>query len=244
MTDSVKSTGDKEREHIISQGRDSSVSVNVGFVSKPNDGRSLSVGASSGSAASSQQVYGLSYKPSPFAGQVNGKPISKTSLGKYLSNTGPEDMKGLKPQNQTETKPTPRRAPRGNAKALVQSKLRSTTVVADRPCQHHSFLTDLTDVRQMEQGLLQLLDDFHSGKLQAFGKDCTFEKMENVREQQERLARLHFDLNAQQEMQGPKSDEGRRMAKENLDKLTNNLQRLSQSIEELQSTSHCLHTDV
>ncbi|XP_076358719.1 uncharacterized protein LOC143251188 isoform X3 [Tachypleus tridentatus] len=219
MTDSVKSTGDKEREHIISQGRDSSVSVNVGFVSKPNDGRSLSVGASSGSAASSQQVYGLSYKPSPFAGQVNGKPISKTSLGKYLSNTGPEDMKGLKPQNQTETKPTPRRAPRGNAK-------------------------DLTDVRQMEQGLLQLLDDFHSGKLQAFGKDCTFEKMENVREQQERLARLHFDLNAQQEMQGPKSDEGRRMAKENLDKLTNNLQRLSQSIEELQSTSHCLHTDV
>lgn len=29
--------------------------------------------------------------------------------------------------------------------------------------------TDGTDVRQMEQGLLQLLDDFHCGKLQAFG---------------------------------------------------------------------------
>lgn len=34
------------------------------------------------------------------------------------------------------------------------------------------------------------------------GKDCTFEKMEQVREQQERLARLHFELNAQQEIYG------------------------------------------
>lgn len=34
------------------------------------------------------------------------------------------------------------------------------------------------------------------------GRNCTFDKMENVREQQEKLARLHFDLNAQQEMCG------------------------------------------
>lgn len=58
----------------------------------------------------------------------------------------------------------------------------------------------------MEQGLLQLLDDFHDGKLQAFGHETsrhiTFEKMDAVREQQERLARLHFDLNAQQEIYG------------------------------------------
>jgi len=33
----------------------------------------------------------------------------------------------------------------------------------------HSFLTDVADVRQMEHSLLQLLDDFHVGKLQAFG---------------------------------------------------------------------------
>ena len=38
-----------------------------------------------------------------------------------------------------------------------------------RPCAEHSFLTDVADVREMEQGLLQLLQDFHSGKLQAFG---------------------------------------------------------------------------
>jgi hypothetical protein len=34
----------------------------------------------------------------------------------------------------------------------------------------HSFVSDITDVRQMENTLLQLLEDFHSGKLQAFGK--------------------------------------------------------------------------
>jgi len=39
-----------------------------------------------------------------------------------------------------------------------------------RNLQHHSFFTDTTDVRQMEHALLQLLDDFHSGKLRAFGK--------------------------------------------------------------------------
>lgn len=34
---------------------------------------------------------------------------------------------------------------------------------------HHSFISDITDVRQMENTLLTLLNDFHSGKLQAFG---------------------------------------------------------------------------
>ena len=34
----------------------------------------------------------------------------------------------------------------------------------------HSFLTDVADVRDMEKGLLSLLDDFHSGKLQVEGK--------------------------------------------------------------------------
>lgn len=34
----------------------------------------------------------------------------------------------------------------------------------------HSFLTDVSDVREMEGGLLNRLNDFHSIKLQAFGK--------------------------------------------------------------------------
>lgn len=43
----------------------------------------------------------------------------------------------------------------------------------------HSFLTDVADVRQMEHSLLQLLDDFHLGKLQAFGNSlhcATFQR--------------------------------------------------------------------
>ncbi|XP_051892070.1 coiled-coil domain-containing protein 28B isoform X2 [Pristis pectinata] len=60
----------------------------------------------------------------------------------------------------------------------------------------HSFLTDVSDVREMECGLLHLLNDFHSGKLQAFGKDCSFEQMEHVREMQEKMAHLHFSLDS------------------------------------------------
>lgn len=37
------------------------------------------------------------------------------------------------------------------------------------PSIQHSFLTDVSDVQEMENGLLSLLNDFHSGKLQAFG---------------------------------------------------------------------------
>uniref|UniRef100_A0A8B9CRW4 Coiled-coil domain containing 28B n=1 Tax=Anser brachyrhynchus TaxID=132585 RepID=A0A8B9CRW4_9AVES len=58
----------------------------------------------------------------------------------------------------------------------------------------HSFLTEVSDVCEMEGGLLSLLSDFHSGKLQAFGKECSFEQLEHVREMQEKLARLHFGL--------------------------------------------------
>ncbi|KAJ8946671.1 hypothetical protein NQ318_019985 [Aromia moschata] len=50
------------------------------------------------------------------------------------------------------------------------------------------------DVRHMERALLGLLADFHSGKLRAFGSGCTMEQMTNIREQQEKLTKLHFDL--------------------------------------------------
>ncbi|KAK8766368.1 hypothetical protein V5799_006850 [Amblyomma americanum] len=144
-----------------------------------------------------------------------------------------DETKSLRPK--MEFKPTPRRAPR-NGKVGGGGPAESDVRGAGAPCEQHSFLTDVTDVRQMEQGLLQLLHDFHSGKLQAFGKDCTFEKMEHVREQQERLARLHFELNAQQELCGPESEEGRQLAKDNLTKLIENLQHLSQSMYPL----HCI----
>nr|XP_027223821.1 coiled-coil domain-containing protein 28A-like [Penaeus vannamei] len=75
----------------------------------------------------------------------------------------------------------------------------------ERPTQHHNFLADVADVRQIEQGLLQLMEDFQAGNLRAFGKNSSLlwqrfrlRQMEAIREQQERLARLHFEVGAEQ----------------------------------------------
>ncbi|XP_075550961.1 uncharacterized protein LOC142584670 isoform X4 [Dermacentor variabilis] len=152
--------------------------------------------------------------------------LSKSPLARVLS----EAAEDKSPRPKMEFKPTPRRAPRNGKGGGGGPAESDGSRAGNAACEQHSFLTDVTDVRQMEQGLLQLLHDFHSGKLQAFGKDCTFEKMEHVREQQERLARLHFELNAQQEHCGPESEEGRQLAKDNLTKLIENLQHLSQSM--------------
>ncbi|XP_061533863.1 coiled-coil domain-containing protein 28A isoform X2 [Phycodurus eques] len=102
------------------------------------------------------------------------------------------------------------------------------------PIIQHSFLTDVSDVQEMENGLLSLLDDFHSGKLQAFGNECSIEQMEHVREMQEKLARLHFDLyGEEEEMQ----EEQRKTARDsNMDKLLLNLEELSSSIQKLNLT--------
>ncbi|XP_054271336.1 coiled-coil domain-containing protein 28B-like isoform X2 [Macrosteles quadrilineatus] len=94
---------------------------------------------------------------------------------------------------------------------------------------------DVTDVRRMETALLHLLEDFHSGKLRAFGKDCSMEQMTGIREQQERLARLHFELGAQQELFTPLSEEGLRQGSENMSALMTSLEQLSESIERLHS---------
>ncbi|XP_065220825.1 uncharacterized protein LOC135845891 isoform X2 [Planococcus citri] len=92
---------------------------------------------------------------------------------------------------------------------------------------------DAMDVRQMEQALLQLLDDFHSGKLRAFGKNCSMEQMTAIHQQQEHLARLHFELGAQQELFVPLSEEGLRQGVDNMKSLMDSLEQLSLSIEKL-----------
>ncbi|NXK06252.1 CC28B protein, partial [Herpetotheres cachinnans] len=89
------------------------------------------------------------------------------------------------------TLPSPRQRTRLRRKERVRAG--SAGVARGAPLQH-SFLTDVSDVCEMEGGLLSLLSDFHSGKLQAFGKECSFEQLEHVREMQEKLARLHFGL--------------------------------------------------
>ncbi|KAG9268465.1 coiled-coil domain-containing protein 28A [Astyanax mexicanus] len=95
----------------------------------------------------------------------------------------------------------------------------------------HSFLTDVSDVQEMEKGLLSLLNDFHSGKLQAFGNECSIDQMEHVREMQEKLARLHFDLYG--EVDEMPEDQRKVACDTNMDKLLMNLEELSSSIQKL-----------
>ncbi|XP_041637832.1 coiled-coil domain-containing protein 28A [Cheilinus undulatus] len=99
------------------------------------------------------------------------------------------------------------------------------------PAIQHSFLTDVSDVQEMENGLLSLLNDFHSGKLQAFGNECSIGQMEHVREMQEKLARLHFDLYS--EVDTMPEDQRKMACDTNMDKLLLNLEELSSSIQKL-----------
>lgn len=52
----------------------------------------------------------------------------------------------------------------------VDADTQSTAGFDSRSLKHHSFVTEVPDVRHMERALLGLLDDFHSGKLKAFGE--------------------------------------------------------------------------
>ncbi|XP_075909331.1 uncharacterized protein LOC116955543 [Petromyzon marinus] len=105
------------------------------------------------------------------------------------------------------------------------------------PTQQHSFLTDVSEVREMERGLVNLLNDFHCGKLQAFGSECSFEQMEHVRELQERLARLHFDLDVESEAMAEDARKG--VASRNLEQLLSNVR--GPCLEELSSSIQKLH---
>ncbi|XP_045400412.1 coiled-coil domain-containing protein 28A [Lemur catta] len=95
----------------------------------------------------------------------------------------------------------------------------------------HSFLTDVSDVQEMERGLLSLLNDFHSGKLQAFGNECSIEQMEHVRGMQEKLARLNLELYG--ELEELPEDKRKTASDSNLDRLLSDLEELNTSIQKL-----------
>lgn len=129
-----------------------------------------------------------------------------------------------------------------NTGSMSGQKAKSRRVVRDNKVKHqnqsqaapivqHSFLTDVSDVQEMENGLLSLLNDFHSGKLQAFGNECSIDQMEHVREMQEKLARLHFDLYG--EVDEMPEDQRKMASDTNMDKLLLNLEELSSSIQKL-----------
>ncbi|XP_065344062.1 uncharacterized protein LOC135942071 isoform X3 [Cloeon dipterum] len=96
------------------------------------------------------------------------------------------------------------------------------------------YVNEKTDSRERNldarQGSVKSVARMHKPRK---GQDCSMEQMEEIREQQERLARMHFDLGAQQELYAPLSDEGLRAGQENLDRLMGALEQLSLSIERL-----------
>ncbi|KAJ8333097.1 hypothetical protein SKAU_G00419930 [Synaphobranchus kaupii] len=143
----------------------------------PVNPRKLSVLPSSKSATFS---LGLPQPPSP---KPRGK--MKRSVGSAGQSRDVLSVTVAPPRNTRPHKEKARAPQPAGPSKMVQSS----------PLQH-SFLTDVSDVREMEGGLLNLLNDFHSGKLQAFGKVCSFEQLEHVREMQEKLARLHFNLDS------------------------------------------------
>lgn len=89
------------------------------------------------------------------------------------------------------------------------------------------------DVKHMEKDLLELLSDFHTGKLSAFGTGCSMKQMINIRDQQEHLARLHFRLYGDAEK--PTEDSFENASNDKMAQLVQSLEQLSASIELLQS---------
>ncbi|XP_055304244.1 coiled-coil domain-containing protein 28A isoform X1 [Sitodiplosis mosellana] len=137
-------------------------------------------------------------------------------------------------RKQNDPKPDknkPRKLPRG-----LQSNVdaQSSASFDTRSLKHHSFISEVPDVRHMEKALLGLLDDFHSGKLKAFGFGCTMEQMTDIRQQQESLAKLHFELGSGGDPFNSKNDLN---AQENMSKLVQKLENLSVSIEKLHSSN-------
>ncbi|XP_042239102.1 uncharacterized protein LOC121877410 isoform X3 [Homarus americanus] len=120
-----------------------------------------------------------------------------------------------------------------------ERKIDLSKICRERPTPGNSIgqKKDVADVRQIEQGLLQLMEDFQAGNLRAFGKDSRLRQMEAIREQQERLARLHFDVGAEQDLFPPLSEEGLRTSHDNMRTLMEKLAQLSESIERLHTNT-------
>lgn len=121
-----------------------------------------------------------------------------------------------------------------NSSSISLNKSHSFT---SRPLKHHSFISEVPDVRHMERALLGLLEDFHSGKLKAFGSGCTMEQMTSIREQQECLAKLHFDLGNEPSFFASNADHNETQSQTNMQKLVAKLEQLSFSIEKLHSSN-------
>lgn len=170
------------------------------------------------------------------SGLASGQPVPGNHQGRDKRKSGGHGQ-GRRRSSNTSGSREPGQSQSQERKSSKKGQTERPPGAVKRLTKEHSFLTDVADVRAMEQGLLQLLGDFHSGKLRAFNDGATFEKMDQVREQQERLARLHFDLDVHQDIYRLGTEEARTAANENLSKLIDQLHNLSISIQSLQPGS-------
>lgn len=159
--------------------------------------------------------------PAGGSGRRNGSNSGGRQVG-YSHNTGAHSSQKSKSRRGVRDKSRYQQGPSGKG---------NQTPGQAAPIIQHSFLTDVSDVQEMENGLLSLLNDFHSGKLQAFGNECSIDQMEHVREMQEKLARLQFDLYG--EVDEMPEDQRKVACDTNMDKLLLNLEELSTSIQKL-----------
>ncbi|XP_056157485.1 coiled-coil domain-containing protein 28A [Lampris incognitus] len=159
--------------------------------------------------------------PTAGSGRKSGSSHGGRHVG-YSHNAGTHPGQRTKNRRGIRDKPRP---------PLSLSGITSQNQGQAAPNIQHSFLTDVSDVQEMEKGLLSLLNDFHSGKLQAFGNECSIDQMEHIREMQEKLAGLHFDLYS--EVDELPEDQKKTACDTNMDKLLLNLEELSSSIQKL-----------
>uniref|UniRef100_A0A182SY15 Coiled-coil domain-containing protein 28B n=1 Tax=Anopheles maculatus TaxID=74869 RepID=A0A182SY15_9DIPT len=166
------------------------------------------------------------------------------SLGKGITNDAPLATKVnyVNERKAQDTKPKAKKIQRASSSS-TSSNLPDGPIApppaVPHASGHHSFISEVPDVRHMERALLGLLEDFHSGKLKAFGSGCTMEQMTSIREQQESLAKLHFDLGTEAFTGGsnnPNTD-NELQAQSNMKKLVQKLEQLSFSIEKLHSSN-------
>lgn len=170
------------------------------------------------------------------AAAANKNVPATSAKAKVVSNKPSKPLKSRK----ISRAPPPPTTPNNSTPATSKGKKSMTSpnrAVVQRPTLTHSFHTDATEVQQMETVLLKLLDDFNSGKLRAFGQSCSMEQMSSIRDQQESLAKLHFDIGARQDPSAPLSEEGLRAANDNLDRLMARLEKLSDDIGQLHPAS-------
>ncbi|KAL7639410.1 UNVERIFIED_CONTAM: hypothetical protein RMT77_009911 [Armadillidium vulgare] len=81
------------------------------------------------------------------------------------------------------------------------------------------------------------MEKFNSSKASngVFKKDLRLREMEGIREQQERLAKLHFDFGADMNLHSNLSSPDLRMSEKKMKTLMEKLAELSESIENLQN---------